>query len=147
VVQAQGRAAGDEMRKTLEQTEREMTERLKAEDADERKRNQDALSVPSQADQFRARIAAMSASERASPAFAPYNSTEFAAPDDPDGRRVLTPDPEFWRVRRSRVEVKSITVAFHAHLTCGAPAVQAALEKAYQSLDWAAIKRIVDRPW
>ena len=145
--QAQGRAAADELRKTLEQTEREVGENLKAQDVEERKRNQEVLGAPSQGDQYRARIAAMSPKERASPAYAPYGSTELLAPTDEWARRVLMPDPEFWRVRRSRVEVHSITVAFHASLTCGAPAVQDALWKAYQKFDWAAFKRIVDRPW
>lgn len=145
--QAQGRAAAEELRKTLEQTEREVTEQLKAEDTEERKRNQAELAAPSQGDQFRARIAAMSPAERASPAFSPFGSTDLVAADAPDAHRVLTPDPEFWRVRRSRAEVHSITVIFHASLTCGVPAVRAALEKAYRTLDWAAFKRIVDRPW
>lgn len=145
--QVQGRAAAEELRKTLEQTEREVTERLKAQDAEERKQRQAVLNAPSQGDQYRARIAAMSPAERASPAYAPYGSTELLAPTDELARRVLTPDPEFWRVRRSRAEVHSITVAFHSSLTCGAPAVQDALWKAYQALDWAAVKRIVDRPW
>jgi hypothetical protein len=145
--QIQGRAAAEELRKSLEENEREITERLKAEDAEERKRNQDVLSAPSQGDQYRARIAAMSPSERASPAHAPYGSTELLAPDDSLARRVLTQDPAFWRVRRSRVEVHSMTVEFHASMTCGAPAVREALWKAYQTLDWAALKRIVDRPW
>ena len=145
--QVQGRAAADELRKVLEQTEREVGAQLKAQDAEERKGNQAVLGAPSQGDQYRARIAAMTPVERASPSYAPYGSTELLAPTDELARRVLMPDPEFWRVRRSRVEVHSITVAFHAHLTCGAPAVQEALSKAYQSLDWTAIKRIVDRPW
>ena len=145
--QAQGRAAAEELRKTLEQTEREVTENLKAQDAEERKQNREFLATPSQGDQYRARIAAMSPEERASPAYAPYGSTELLAPTEEWARRVLMPDPNFWRVRRSRVEVHSITVAFHASLTCGVPVVQDALWKAYQAFDWAAIKRIVDRPW
>jgi hypothetical protein len=145
--QVQGRAAAEELRKMMEQTEREVGEQLKAQDAEERKRSQEVLSAPSQADQYRARIAAMSPAERASPAYSPYGSTELLAPTDEWARRVLTQDPEFWRVRRSRVEVHSITVAFHSSLTCGAPAVQEALWKAYQAIDWAAIKKIVDRPW
>ena len=59
----------------------------------------------------------------------------------------MTSDPDFWRVRKSRAEVHSITVAFHASGTCLVPAVRAALEKAYQTLNWAALKQIVDRPW
>lgn len=145
--QVQGRAAAEELRKTLEQNEREVTERLKEEDAEERKRNREVLGAPSQADQFRARIAAMSPAERTAMAIVPFGSTDFVPPDDPSAHRVLTPDPEFWRVRRSRVEVHSITVAFHAHLSCGAPAVREALWKAYQTLDWGVFKRIVDRPW
>lgn|SRR5574341_1745976 len=148
VSQTQGRAAAEELRRTLEQNEREATEQLKAEDAEERRRNQEILGAPSQGDQLRARIAAMSPTERASPAIAPYHSMELVAADDPEGHCVLTPDPEFWRVRRSRVEVHSITVVFHIYDACGGvPAVRDALEKAYQTLDWAAIKRIVDRPW
>ena len=145
--QAQGRAAAEELRKALEETEREVTENLKARDAEERKQNREILGTPSQGDQYRARIAAMSPEERASPAYAPYGSTELLAPTEEWARRVLMPDPDFWRVRRSRVEVHSITVAFHSSLTCGVPAVQDALWKAYQKFDWAAIKRIVDRPW
>jgi hypothetical protein len=145
--QVQGRAAAEELRKMLEQTERDLTERLKAEDVEERKRNQDVLAAPSQGDAYRARLAAMSPTERASPAYAAYGSTELLAPGHEWARRVMTQDPDFWRVRRSRVEVHSLTVEFHAHLTCGAPAVRDALWKAYQTLDWAALKRIVDRPW
>ena len=145
--QVQGRATAEELRRTLEQTEREVGQQLKAQDAEERRNNQALLGARSQGDEYRARIAAMTPAERASPAYAPYGSTELLGPKDELARRVLTPDPEFWRVRRSRVEVHSITVAFHSGLTCGAPAVQDALWKAYQALDWAAIKRIADRPW
>ncbi len=139
----QGSAAAEELRKTLEQTEREVTESLRAQDEEERKRNQEFLAMPAQADQLRAELAAMTPAERASPAFVAVYGPLVAA-DHPAARRVLTPDPEFWRVRRSRAEVHAITVAFQAHGTCGRPAVQAALWQAYQTIDWAAFKRMVD---
>jgi hypothetical protein len=62
-------------------------------------------------DQLRAQIAAMTPAERAAPA--------IVGPDGPLARAqrplrapVLTPDPEYWRVRRSPAEVHSITIVF-----------------------------------
>ena len=40
----------------------------------------------------------------------------------------------------------AITVVFQPILTGAAPAVRAALEKAYETLDWVAFKRMVDPP-
>lgn len=146
--QTQGRAAAEELRKALEQTEREVTATLKAQDAEERKSNQELLSKPSYASELRAQIAAMSPAERALPAIIGTGGLlEFTTQGDSSGRRVMTPNPDFWRVRKSRAEVHSITVAFHASGTCLVPAVRTALEKAYQTLNWAALKQIVDRPW
>ena len=88
----------------------------------------------------------MTPAERASPATV-QSGGELVAPNHPGAHRVLTPDLAFWRTRRSRAEVHSITIAFHPGGTCSHPPVRAALEKAYQTLDWAALKRIVDRPW
>jgi hypothetical protein len=142
----QGRAAADELRKTLEQTERDVTEQYKADEAEERKRNRELLATPTQADRLRGQLAAMSPSERAAPAFVDAYGP-LVASDHPRARRVLRADPEFWRVRRSRAEVHSITVGFQASLTCGVPAVRAALEKTYETLDWAAFRQMVDRPY
>jgi hypothetical protein len=142
MARAQGRAAADEFRKTMENTEREVAEQLKAAEAEERKQFKEAL-TNRYGDQLRAQLASMTPAERAAPATARYGDNQLVAPDDPEAHRVLTPDPEFWRSRRSRAEVHSITIAFHP---CGYPPIRAALEKAYQTLDWAALKRIVDRP-
>jgi hypothetical protein len=141
----QGRAAGDELRKQLEQTERAITEQYKAMEAEERKQNAGALTNRF-GDQLRAQLAALTPAQRAGPATADLGAPDVP-PDDPSRRlRVLTPDPAFWRVRRTRAEVHSITVAFFPGHACGSPAVRAALEKAWDSLDWMAFKRIVDRP-
>ena len=86
----------------------------------------------------------MTPAERASPAVALF-SGQMVAADDPLGHRVLTPDPEFFRVRRSRAEAHSITLGFSPTLACADPAVRAALWEAYQTIDWAALRAIVDR--
>jgi hypothetical protein len=143
--QSQGRAAAEEMRQTLEKTNREVGEQLKAQEAEERERNKQVLSTPTRGDAFRAQLAAMSPAERASGALVDH-SGQLRATNDPLGHRVLTPDPAFWRVSRSRAEVHTITVHFDWDGACAHPSTRAALEKAWQNVDWAAIKRFVERP-
>ena len=143
---AQGRAAADELRKTLEQTEREVTGNLRAQDAEERARNTEFLATTRDGDRFRAELAALSPAQRRSPAMA-MGYGPLVPADAPGANRFLKPDPEFWRMRRSRTEVHTITVSFYPYQTCAEPAVREALWKAYTTLDWMALKRIVDRPW
>ena len=143
-VASQGRAAIDELRKTLEQTEREVTEQLKAQDAEERKRNQGYLAAPSVGDGLRAQIAAMSPAQRASPATTGAVGGALLAPDDPQAHRVLTPDMDFWRVRKTPTQVHGIRVAFATAHACAHPDVQRAVWQTYHSLDWSALKRIVE---
>jgi len=140
----QGRAAAEEFRKSQEQLERQVGEQLKAQEAEERKQFKDALSNR-YGDMLRTQIAAMTPAERASPATADA-SGQLVTRDDPHAHRVLTPDPEFWRVRRSRAEAHTIVLGFKPTHFCEGPAVRAALAKAYQTLDVAAFRRIVDRP-
>lgn len=144
VAQSQGRAAGEEMRKTLEQTHREVGEQLKAQEAEERERNKQTLSTSTRGDALREQIAAMSPAERASAAVVDH-SGQLRAANDPLGHRVLTPDPAFWRVRRSRAEVHTISVHFDWESGCARPSTRAALERAWQNVDWAALKRLVER--
>jgi len=140
----QGQAAAQEFRKIQEETERQITEQMKAQEDEQRTRNKEALSNRL-GDQLRAQIAAMTPAERASPARARVDGM-LVGPEDPSGHRVLTPEPEFWRIRRSPAEVHAISVVFRPTMTCAVPAVREALWKAYQTLDWAAFKRVVDRP-
>jgi hypothetical protein len=146
MARAQGRAAADELRKTLEQTEREVTENLKAQDAEERGRNKELLATSTLGDQYRRELAAMSEAERHSPAMV-LSGVQLAAADAPGAQRILLPNVEFWRARRSRTEVHSITLSFYPYQTCMVPAVRQAVEKAYNTLDWMAFKRMVERPW
>jgi hypothetical protein len=145
VLESQGRAAADEMRQTLEKTDREVGEQLKAQEAEELERNRQTLSTSTRGDALRAQIAAMSPAERASAAFVDH-AGQLVAADDPAGHRLLTPDPAFWRVRRSRAEVHTVAVRFTWGGGCEHPATRAALQRAWQTLDWSALERIVDRP-
>jgi hypothetical protein len=144
VSRLQGRAAADEMRKQLEQTEREVTEQMKAQEAEERAQKQDAL-AHRLVDDLRSQLAAMSPAERATPAAVGMDG-KIVTSGVPGSHRVLTPDREFWRVRRSRVEVHSIQVTMGPTQMCENQAVHAAVAKAWETLDWMALKRIVDRP-
>lgn len=146
MARAQGRAAADELRKTLEQTERDVTESLKAQDAEERLRAKEFLATSTLGDQYRRDLAAMSEAERRAPATVLSGAT-LAPADAPGVQRILLPDVDFWRARRSRTEVHSITVAMYSTQTCMVPEVREALQKAWDTLDWMAFKRIVDRPW
>ena len=145
MTRAQGRDAADELRKTLEQTEREVTENLKAQDAEERARNKDFLATTKDGDRFRAELAALSPEERRSTAWA-MGYGPLVPANTPGAFRFLKPDPAWWRMRRSRTEVRSITVSFTPSLTCNVPEVRDALRKAWDTLDWMAFKRIVERP-
>jgi hypothetical protein len=145
VLESQGRAAAEEMRKTLEKANREVEEQLKAQEAEERERNKQIRAAPTRGDALRAQIAALSPAERASGAVVDHSGLLLAA-NDPLRHRVLTPDPAFWRVRRSRAEVHTIAVHFDWESGCAKPSTLAALQKAWQNLDWAALKRLVDRP-
>ena len=63
---------------------------------------------------------------------------------DPLAKRVLKPDLDFWRARKSAAEPRSITVKVHTSMTCGTPEVRRALLQMWQTLDWMALRRIVD---
>jgi hypothetical protein len=129
----------------MEATEREVTERLKAQDAEDRKRNRETLAAPTYGDQIRAQIDAMTPEERRRPAMAARDG-ELLPLDAPNGHRVLSPKLDFWRVRRSPVEIHSITVSIGGSTGVDASrdAVIHALRQAYRNLDWAAFKRMVE---
>jgi hypothetical protein len=144
-----------ETRKELEATEREVTERLEASNDADRERNQQALSASfTYANDIRAELAAMTAAERSMPAWIDLarsdgpNATGFRVTDrdSPTTWRVLTPRLDFWRARKSPVEVRGISLQFSASGTGQVPAVHNALWKAYTNLDWAALNRMLDTP-
>jgi len=72
----------------------------------------------------------------------------FGTAETPNVARVVRPDPAFWTRHRSRVEVRTIHLAFRA--ACPKepppPEVHQALWKLRQTIDWAALKRMVNEP-
>jgi hypothetical protein len=144
------------MRKTLEDTEREVTERLKASEAEHRQSNEKALALSSSVTAtMRAELDAMTVAERNMPALVNGTLSEgpnatgwrMASQDDsPAVWRVLTPDYDFWRARRSPVEVRSILVHIGAGGTGLVPAVHNALLNTFDKMNWTALNKVLDVP-
>jgi len=59
---------------------------------------------------------------------------------------VLTPDYDYWRARRSPVEARGIQVHIGASGSGLDPAVHRALWQAFNSLDWAALSKLLELP-
>ena len=145
----------EKTRRALEASEREVTETLRKNEAGDRERNSDALSrsiaLP---DRIRAELAAMTPAERAMPAYI-NNALEqgpvatgwrITADEAPPAWRVLTPNEDFWRARRTPVEVRSLGVSVAMAGTCLTPAIQRALWQTYHNLDWAALNQLLEEP-
>lgn len=151
------RAEVEQLRQTLETTEREVTEQLrKDEQAHREQAVQGRASVTGITDSLRATLARMTPSELSKPAFvtsidvlrdAPRAMGFAFTPDTlPPARRLLTPNWPFWQPRRSQVEVRSIGVSIAIAFTCLKPEIQHALLATFRKLDWAAINRLLDEP-
>jgi hypothetical protein len=142
------------LRKMLEATEREVGENLKKSEADDRATDQANLAgYLGIGDSMIAERNRMSGAERCMPAAvdnqgAPAGATgrALADPNDPTALRVLTPNYDFWRARKSRDEVRAIEVELRAAGTCANPAVRRAMWEVYQKLDWAALNRMLAVP-
>ncbi|HUF22073.1 MAG TPA: hypothetical protein VMP00_15130 [Burkholderiales bacterium] len=143
------------LRKTMEDTEREVTERLKASEAEHRERNEKALALTdSSTGKVRAELDSMTAAQRNMPALIDGTLTEgpnatgwrMAPRDSPTAWRVLTPDYEFWRARRSPVEVRAILVNISVGGTGLVPAVHNALLNSFDKMNWSALNNLLDVP-
>jgi hypothetical protein len=139
----------DELRKVLEAAERETGEEMQKADASDRSENARQLAALTEyGDRFRARLAAMSPTERLKPAWLDRMDSSgefrFVEPGSPRSIRVLQLDPGFYRARRSRTEVWTISVQIKARGTGATPEVQPALYAAFRKLDWAALARLLE---
>ena len=141
-VQLQGLKTREEIKATIAQLEKQevqMTEQLKA-------RNQQAVPVASgPGDQLRARIAEMSAEERAKPAMV-FRNWEMPPEGTPNTFRVLSPILDYWKVRRSPVEIRTIVVNMGGGtgLDAARAATVNAIWQTWKKLDWAALKQMVE---
>jgi hypothetical protein len=142
-----------EARTKIEATWRDVGERLKAQEAGDRallERSRPLAIAP----KLRARLAAMTAEERATPAWLANRTGngayELAPPETPGAGRLIALNPAFFRSGGSRVVARLINV----YLTQEEPhergagvnqAVNRAMFEIYQTLDWAALARILER--
>lgn len=145
----------EETRRIFETTEREVTDRLKQNEAGDRAQNRDARAQSfAMRDRMQAELARMTPEERRMPAYISKTSNlgpiatgwPLTADGAPPAWRVLTPNYDFWRARRSPVEVRSINVHLSITKTCLSARIQRALWQVYHTLDWAAINRLLDQP-
>ena len=149
-LQLQGIRTKEEIKNTIAQLEKQelqMTQELKARDAEDRLRNQQAVRVATgPGDELRARLAAMPADERAKAAMV-YMNWEMPPDGTPNTFRVLTPTLDYWKVRRSPVEIRTLVVNMGGVSgTCATAPVRDAMWQTYKHLDWAALKRMVEAP-
>ncbi|MGE0440194.1 MAG: hypothetical protein AB7L66_12365 [Gemmatimonadales bacterium] len=139
-------------RAAMEASEREVTERLRAAEAEHRVRMQAGRSATSAfGDRLAADLERMSAVERQMPTYI-NNALEegpvatgwrLSADSAPPAWRVLTPNHDFWRARRSPVEVRTITVSIGISGTGLRPPVRHALLETFKRLDWAAFRTLL----
>lgn len=138
--------------KEMEDSDRDAAARLKAQEADDRRQRDSISRTPSVAENARASIARMTAAERKMPAFVLSSVGDtlynFGTAESTDVRRAVRPNAAFWTMHRSRVEVRSIDLAFRAACPKEPPPpdVHQALWKLRQAIDWGAFKRMVNEP-
>lgn len=136
-----------QMRKLAEDQERDIGESLKNAEPD------DQTGSSAYAEGLRAERARQTPAQLRLPALFGGDDDRLGASgrnltdrDGPGVLRVLTPNYDFWRARRSPVEVRSIEVKLLGTGTCSAPDVKKALFAASQKVDWAAFHRMLDVP-
>lgn len=138
------------LRKAMEDAEREAGEQFAKNEHQDR---EDATSAFAPTDKMRAELNRMTLAQRKMPAIVDTDpsKTEWRATGasmrDRDTvtttvHRVLTPNYDFWRARRSPAEVRTINVYFEASSN---PAVQNAVYQAVKKLNWRALAAMTDQ--
>jgi len=143
-------------RKMLEDTEREVGERLKAEEASGPDEGATAAAeMIGLVDSTRAELARMTAAERRLPAMVDATSKngpfvagyQLTDRESPYAERLFTLNYDFWHARRSPVEVRSLMVHINASTGSGPPppSVHHVLWAVWKKLDWGALNQLLDR--
>jgi hypothetical protein len=145
----------EKFRKAFQDTERQVTEALRKSESTDRTMQQGALGLTySITGKMRAELDSMGPAGRNMPAFVDNRVREgpmatgytIVEQDGPGVWRVLTPNYDFWRARKSPVEVRTINVHLNASLGCMRPPIHRAVWATYNKLDWAALNRLLDVP-
>jgi hypothetical protein len=151
LAQVQPPAEVAKLRKEMEDAERDAGEQFKKNENDDRERDSSMYKF---ADDIRAELNRMSPAQRKLPAISDSDParTEWKATGssmrDRDTlaatvSRVLTPNYDFWRARKSLAEVRTINVYFEGS---PAPPVLNAIYQTVKKFDWRALAALVDQP-
>jgi hypothetical protein len=136
----------------MEKGEQATGESLKQNDATERAQWSQALAADTaRLTQRRAELAAMSPAERAVAAWVDAGSggtSKLVAPGAPGASHLIADKPDYYRVRGSRLEARSLLIGFR--LTNAKPGdrlqgdlFDRAVSDAYRAFDWAAASRLL----
>ena len=147
----QSKAAAESLRTALETAEKESGAALKQNESTEREESKTAFKGM---DGVRAELARMTPAERQLPTILDGDPTrtQWTATGtslrDKDTisqsvHRLLTPNYDFWRGRKSITEVRTIHVYMEG---ANNPLVTNAVYQAYKKFDWRALQALVDEP-
>lgn len=136
------KAQAGKMREEFEKTEREVTASLKKSEASDRKELSQPKAV---ADSVRAQLAAMTPAQRAAD-FWSLGDLKPVPPNTPNARRIVSPKPGFYRMKRSPLEIRAILVTMNIERVDipGSRELDHAVYEAYTKLDWAALAGMLD---
>ena len=131
------KAQAGKMREGFEKTEREVTASLKKSEASDRKESSQPKAA---ADRIRAQLAAMTPAQRAADAWT-LGDLKPVPPNTPNARRIVSPKPGFYRMKRSPLEIRAILVTMQIE---GSRELDHGVHEAYTNLDWAALARMLE---
>jgi hypothetical protein len=132
-------SAAAKLRADLEKLERDTPASLKQLDATARESAQkSAVLFSKNADGLRAKVAAMTPAQRASPAFLLRGELQPAG--TPNAVALVRANPAFYRTRRSPFEPRAVLVRFDGVYDPLKPQQR----RMFETLDWAAINRLVN---
>jgi hypothetical protein len=128
----------------MERGEKATGESLKQNDAAEREQWTQALAADTALlTKRRSELAAMSPAERAAAAWVPSNSGDafrFTAPGAAGTSHLIADKPDYYRIKGSRLEVRSLLVGFRMPDYAWA---DRAVSDSYRAFDWAAAARML----
>ena len=133
----------------MERSEEATGESLRQNDAMERAQWSQTLAADTaRLTQRRSELAAMSPADRAAAAWVGGNEAivRFTAPGDPGAYHLIADKPDYYRIKGSRLEVRSLLIGFR--LTDSKPGSPGewgdrAVSDSYKAFDWAAAARIL----
>ena len=141
------KAKAEKTKADMERTDRELGETYKKADVEERERSARGLAgLKERVTAVRSQLAAMSATERAMPAWIQMTrdgTYRFAAPGTAGFERLIADRPGFYRFTGPRVQVRTLMVYFHIQEYPGEEAEDRAVIDSYKAFDWAAAQRML----